>query len=216
MAPNWKISLIWSVRKIFFYMKKMLNHIFSKVDSIDIDQNILKIASNDTFSNLCSSNPYVCGWFISSAYFWAFLTNFVFFSQGKEGKRQISYHICVNIAHKWDLSSRFGSLKTKHTLISNVYISSHDTLHSGQSCTLKVEPGPKKVYPGPSLSPSAILAVYEVANRANEVAPRSPVIRHLIPMYLVVPISCIFLALWGSQMVQESTPLGVRVHTHIQ
>ena len=154
MAPNWKISLIWSVRKIFFYMKKMLNHIFSKVDSIDIDQNILKIASNDTFSNLWSSNPYVCGWFISSAYFWAFLTNFVFFSQGKEGKRQISYHICVNIAHKWDLSSRFGSLKTKHTLISNVYISSHDTLHSGQSCTLKVEPGPKKVYPGPSLSPS--------------------------------------------------------------
>ena len=78
-------------------MKKMLNHIFSKVDCIDNIQNWLKTASNDTFSNPCSSNPYVLGWLMSLAYFLAFLTKFVYFSQSKEVKRQISNYIRVII-----------------------------------------------------------------------------------------------------------------------
>ena len=54
-------------------MKNMENHIFSKVYSIDNAQNGLKHTSNDTYSNTCSSNAYILGWFMRSAYFWLFL-----------------------------------------------------------------------------------------------------------------------------------------------
>ena len=59
-------------------MKNMENHIFSKVYSIDNAQNGLKHTSNDTYSNTHSSNAYILGWFMRSAYFWLF---FGFFGQ---------------------------------------------------------------------------------------------------------------------------------------
>ena len=78
-------------------MKNMENHIFSKVYSIDNAQNGLKHTSNDTYSNTRSSNAYILGWFMRSAFFWLFWTKFVLFLQGKEVKRMIAYHICVYI-----------------------------------------------------------------------------------------------------------------------
>ena len=47
-----------------FYMQKMLNHTFFKVDSNEKAQNWLQMTINDAFSKPCCFTPYVSGWFI--------------------------------------------------------------------------------------------------------------------------------------------------------
>ena len=85
---------------MIFDMLEVPNHIFSKIDSIDNTENWLKNASNNTYSNPCSSNPYVLGWFVCLPYFLNFFDKICMFFSRLRCKESYFYHIYLNTGLK--------------------------------------------------------------------------------------------------------------------